>query len=176
MSATNNSVDTEAARVAVEDIRVGNGRPRPCRSHSDRRRFNPINITFENALNNYANNMPFTGYGDHSFTQLDSSVGSFRFCFNNLNSHMVSALEEVDLESGQLGATRHNNLSLNMYDRKQCRICHMNVEDDGDGNNDDESVMEDSGKVMELGCNCKGDMGTAHQRCAVTWFRIKGNR
>ncbi|GKC90658.1 zinc finger, RING-CH-type containing protein [Tanacetum coccineum] len=144
MSATNNSVDTEAARVAVEDIRVGNGRPRPCRSHSDCRRFNPINITFETALNNYANNMPFTGY-------------------------------EVDLESGQLGATRHNNLSLNMYDRKQCRICHMNVEYDGDGNNDDKSVMEDSGEVMELGCNCKGDMGTAHQRCVVTWFRIKGN-
>nr|GEV43530.1 RNA-directed DNA polymerase, eukaryota [Tanacetum cinerariifolium] len=175
MSATNNSIDSEAVRVAVEDIRVGNGRPRPGRSHSDRRRFNPINITFEISLNNYANNMPFTGYGDHSFTQLDSSVGSFGFYFNNPNSHMVSVLEEVDLESGQLGATRHNNISSNIYDRKQCRICHMNVEDDGDVNNDDESVMEDSEEVMKLGCNCKGDMGTAHQRCAVTWFRIKGN-
>ncbi|PWA57298.1 zinc finger, RING-CH-type, Zinc finger, RING/FYVE/PHD-type [Artemisia annua] len=118
MSTTDNLADAGASRVGAEDTHVGNGRPHRGRSHSDRRRFNPINVTFETAFNNYCNNMPFTDYGDHSSTHLDSSVGSFRFCFHD---RMVPTSEEVDLENGQ------------------------------------------------------GDMGIAHQRCAVTWFTTKGD-
>ncbi|PWA36434.1 Zinc finger, RING-CH-type [Artemisia annua] len=172
MSTTDNLADAGASRVGAEDTNVGNGRPHRGRSHSDRRRFNPINVTFETAFNNYCNNMPFTDYGDHSSTHLDSSVGSFRFCFHD---RMVPTSEEVDLENGQLVANGHNNISSNIYDGKQCRICHMNAEDGSDGNDDDESVMEDGRELMELGCNCRGDMGIAHQRCADTWFTTKGD-
>ena len=119
MSATNNFAEAGATRVGVEETHVGNGRPRRGRSHSDRRRFNPINVTFETAFNNYCNNMPFTDYGDHLLTHLDSSVGSFRYCFHNQNSRMVPNSEEVDLESGQLVANGHNNISSNIYDGKR---------------------------------------------------------
>ncbi|MFS7965163.1 putative Zinc finger, RING-CH-type, Zinc finger, RING/FYVE/PHD-type [Helianthus anomalus] len=50
---------------------------------------------------------------------------------------------------------------------KQCRICY-DLNADGAG---DEVVAE----VMELGCDCKGDLATAHEKCALTWFLIKGD-
>ncbi|KAL3829088.1 hypothetical protein ACJIZ3_017890 [Penstemon smallii] len=49
-----------------------------------------------------------------------------------------------------------------------CRICHMNSEE----NVDDEQF---DGIIVELGCNCKGELGAAHINCAETWFQIKGN-
>nr|GEU41721.1 RINGv domain-containing protein [Tanacetum cinerariifolium] len=33
----------------------------------------------------------------------------------------------------------------------------------------------DSGGVIELGCNCKGDLGAAHKQCAETWFKFRSN-
>nr|GEV18492.1 RINGv domain-containing protein [Tanacetum cinerariifolium] len=33
----------------------------------------------------------------------------------------------------------------------------------------------DGGGVIELGCNCKGDLGAAHKQCAETWFKIRSN-
>ncbi|MCO5556413.1 hypothetical protein L7F22_010065 [Adiantum nelumboides] len=46
-----------------------------------------------------------------------------------------------------------------------CRVCHLTV---------DRSPA--AGKVIKLGCACKDDLALAHQRCAETWFTIKGNR
>ncbi|GKF40777.1 RINGv domain-containing protein, partial [Tanacetum coccineum] len=37
---------------------------------------------------------------------------------------------------------------------------------DGDGDGRD---------VIELGCNCKGDLGAAHKQCVETWFKISRN-
>ncbi|XP_074287244.1 uncharacterized protein LOC141612381 isoform X2 [Silene latifolia] len=44
---------------------------------------------------------------------------------------------------------------------KECRICHM-------------SLLE-NGLAIELGCCCKDDLAVAHQHCANTWFKIRGN-
>ncbi|XP_047337203.1 uncharacterized protein LOC124940712 [Impatiens glandulifera] len=53
---------------------------------------------------------------------------------------------------------------------KDCRICHLTLDDDHNGNNN-----SDSGIAIQLGCCCKDDLGAAHKHCAETWFKIKGN-
>ncbi|KAI3806445.1 hypothetical protein L1987_22350 [Smallanthus sonchifolius] len=62
---------------------------------------------------------------------------------------------------------------------KQCRICHLKADGDDDYDHDhdedDDEVVEEIGEPMELGCDCKGDLATAHMKCAVTWFLIKGD-
>ncbi|WOG94480.1 hypothetical protein DCAR_0313776 [Daucus carota subsp. sativus] len=49
-----------------------------------------------------------------------------------------------------------------------CRICHLSFQVHG-------SDVE-SGITIELGCSCRNDLAAAHQHCAETWFKIKGNR
>ncbi|XP_073157385.1 uncharacterized protein [Henckelia pumila] len=46
-----------------------------------------------------------------------------------------------------------------------CRICHFG----------DESSSQGS-ELVELGCDCKGELGWAHQQCAEAWFWQKGDR
>lgn len=48
---------------------------------------------------------------------------------------------------------------------KVCRICHLSS-DRGLNASD----------MIQLGCDCKGELGTAHRHCAETWFKLKGNR
>ncbi|KAD3337835.1 hypothetical protein E3N88_33356 [Mikania micrantha] len=110
-----------------------------------------------------------------SSARLDSSVAgdecgsSGIFSFNH--SRMESSSDEIDLESGELEMKVHCKWKI----EKLCRICHLNFEigggdqaehDDGDGG---------CGGAIELGCNCKGDLGAAHKQCAETWFKNKGN-
>lgn len=71
--------------------------------------------------------------------------------------------EEVDLESGELELKVHNREK-----KRECRICHLSLSVMGRGNGVDHSIIE-------LGCCCKGDLGSAHKQCAETWFKIKGN-
>lgn len=72
--------------------------------------------------------------------------------------------EEVDLESGELEMKVHNREK-----RRECRICHLSLcVMMGRGNGGDH-------RIIELGCCCKGDLGSAHKQCAETWFKIKGN-
>ncbi|KAG5597269.1 hypothetical protein H5410_038501 [Solanum commersonii] len=42
-----------------------------------------------------------------------------------------------------------------------CRICHLN----------DESM-----ELLQLGCDCKGELGVCHRHCAEAWFNQRGNR
>ncbi|XP_062085091.1 uncharacterized protein LOC133791185 [Humulus lupulus] len=68
---------------------------------------------------------------------------------------------EVDLESGTLEMKVH----FGKVERRDCRICHLGLE----------SESSDCGAPIELGCSCKGDLGSAHKHCADTWFKIKGD-
>ncbi|PON80917.1 Zinc finger, RING-CH-type [Trema orientale] len=68
---------------------------------------------------------------------------------------------EVDLESGVLEMKVHSG----KVDGRDCRICHLGLE----------SESSDCGAPIELGCSCKGDLGSAHKHCAETWFKIKGD-
>ncbi|XP_040992154.1 uncharacterized protein LOC121239089 isoform X1 [Juglans microcarpa x Juglans regia] len=75
------------------------------------------------------------------------------------DSSESDCLCEKDLESGVLEVKVH----LGKVER-DCRICHLGLEDD-----------IEPGVPIELGCACKGDLGAAHKQCAETWFKIKGN-
>ncbi|XP_035541025.1 uncharacterized protein LOC108998441 isoform X2 [Juglans regia] len=75
------------------------------------------------------------------------------------DSSESDCLCEKDLESGVLEVKVH----LGKVER-DCRICHLGLEDD-----------IEAGVPIELGCACKGDLGAAHKQCAETWFKIKGN-
>ncbi|XP_008811493.2 uncharacterized protein LOC103722642 isoform X1 [Phoenix dactylifera] len=64
---------------------------------------------------------------------------------------------EIDLENG-ISEIKANNAKV----EKDCRICHLS--------------LEESGIPIVLGCSCKGDLAAAHKQCAETWFKIKGNK
>ncbi|KAF8695973.1 hypothetical protein HU200_036852 [Digitaria exilis] len=53
-----------------------------------------------------------------------------------------------------------------------CRICHL-PDVDGDG---DELPRRLSGRLVSLGCGCRGELAAAHLRCAEAWFSVRGNR
>lgn len=42
---------------------------------------------------------------------------------------------------------------------KVCRIC-----------------QESFPQIIDLGCDCKGELGLSHHSCAATWFSFKGDR
>lgn len=48
---------------------------------------------------------------------------------------------------------------------RDCRICQLSSLIDND----------EQDELIQLGCCCKDDLALAHQHCADTWFKIKGN-
>ncbi|KAM0006381.1 putative Zinc finger, RING-CH-type, Zinc finger, RING/FYVE/PHD-type [Helianthus debilis subsp. tardiflorus] len=97
----------------------------------------------------------------HSSARVDSECGSSGI-FSYNHSRMESSSDEVDLESGEL------EMKVHCF----CRICHLGFEI---GGGDAAEYGGGDGGWIELGCDCKGDLGTAHKQCAETWFKIKGN-
>lgn len=69
------------------------------------------------------------------------------------------AVEVVDASAGGSGG-------WNAEAEKVCRICHLSA---------DREDLEAS-ELIQIGCGCKGELGTAHRHCAEAWFRVKGNR
>ncbi|KAF3620994.1 hypothetical protein CQW23_17578 [Capsicum baccatum] len=53
------------------------------------------------------------------------------------------------------------DIDENQGTEKVCRICHLN----------DESM-----EILQLGCDCKGELGVCHRHCAEAWFNQRGNR
>ncbi|PWA63021.1 Zinc finger, RING-CH-type [Artemisia annua] len=51
-------------------------------------------------------------------------------------------------------------------DIRDCRICQLSSLIDND----------EQDELIQLGCCCKDDLALAHQHCADTWFKIKGNK
>ncbi|XP_073305937.1 uncharacterized protein [Primulina huaijiensis] len=68
----------------------------------------------------------------------------------------------IDVKGDANGVSR-NSESTNA--ERICRICHFG----------DESSSEGS-ELIELGCDCKGELGWSHQHCAEAWFWQKGDR
>lgn len=148
----------EITGAGVEGSFVGVGWDRRRRGRRSNRRCRiPIEITNEAAFNDYISSLSFTAFDDYSPVHFHSSVGYSCGIHSYNHTPSIPISEEVDLESGEL--------VLSENDGKQCRICHLKF----DGGDDE----EDNGEALELGCDCKGDLATAHKKCALTWFLIK---
>uniref|UniRef100_A0A9I9DLZ1 RING-CH-type domain-containing protein n=1 Tax=Cucumis melo TaxID=3656 RepID=A0A9I9DLZ1_CUCME len=101
-----------------------------------------------------------TAWGSHGEGQFS---GEIEGVLDAEMGHFISeSSSEVDLESGDLEVKVH----LGKIER-DCRICHLELESSGGRDNSDTPI--------QLGCCCRGDLGTAHKQCAETWFKIKGN-
>ncbi|CAM8980980.1 unnamed protein product [Rhodiola kirilowii] len=66
--------------------------------------------------------------------------------------------QEVELEEIKVCGGKEED-----EEDKDCRICHLNLE-------------ESPEVAIELGCSCKDDLAVAHKSCAELWFTIKGNK
>lgn len=92
---------------------------------------------------------------------LDSEIDEF------FDSRRVSSVVDSDCSVVIENGIHELNILLETM-KRGCRICHSSFQVDG-------SDLE-SGIAIELGCSCKNDLAAAHQHCAETWFKIKGNR
>ncbi|KAK9285227.1 hypothetical protein L1049_024415 [Liquidambar formosana] len=54
----------------------------------------------------------------------------------------------------------------NLDREKVCRICHLSSDQTSSG----------SVGLIQLGCDCKDELGISHRYCAEAWFKRKGNR
>lgn len=171
MSAIDNFADVDATGVGIGALPP---RRRRRRGRSTRRR-RPLHVfSSEPATTDGGSSFGLSDSDAQSSARLDSSVAgdecgsSGIFSYNH--SRMESSSDEIDLESGELEMKVHSSGK----NEKQCRICHLNFEVGGGDQTEDEDGGG-GGDAIELGCNCKGDLGTAHKQCAETWFKIKGN-
>ncbi|KAF3322008.1 RING-variant domain-containing protein [Carex littledalei] len=73
-------------------------------------------------------------------------------------------VEEDTVVVVECQSTKLSSVS-NFSTEKICRICHVSSGCAGNGS-----------ELIDLGCGCKNGLGIAHQHCAETWFKIKGNR
>ncbi|OWM70004.1 uncharacterized protein LOC116195895 [Punica granatum] len=80
-------------------------------------------------------------------------------------SKAAAAASSGDLESGRPGKEPHSGKS-----ERDCRICHLSLAAA------DREVCGADNAPIELGCSCKDDLAAAHQQCAETWFKIRGNK
>lgn len=104
------------------------------------------------------------------YSTADGSIDGYNFdseIDEVLGSRRVSSVAgsdcSVDVENG----VHEFKIFLERMER-DCRICHLSLRAD-------DSDVE-PGVVIELGCSCKNDLAAAHQHCAETWFKIKGNK
>lgn len=84
-----------------------------------------------------------------------------------LDSKRVLTVANSDC-SVDIASVVHDFNVLLETEERDCRICHLSLQVG--------STDMESGIVIQLGCSCKNDMAAAHQHCAQTWFRLKGNR
>ncbi|CAI9266208.1 unnamed protein product [Lactuca saligna] len=175
MSSIDNFADVEVPAVGMGALPA---RRRRRRGRSSRRRRPSHAFSSEAATTDGGSSFGLSDSDAQSSARLDSSVAgdecgsSGIFSYNH--SRMESSSDEIDLESGELEMKVHSSIK----NEKQCRICHLNFE----ASDVDQAEDEDDGGggcggggPIELGCNCKGDLGAAHKQCAETWFKIKGN-
>eukprot|EP00250_Pteridium_aquilinum_P003976 c14233_g1_i1 orf=381-1193(+) len=126
-------------------------------------------------------NMPFDGNDELKLSQDDSNEGPQR-------ERSIADLER-DGQISDMGADNRdieNDLPLSRkqnqpnqamsvvqesfspcasFGDRVCRVCYMGP-----------TANCENGPAIELGCECKLDLAIAHQQCAETWFKIKGNR
>ncbi|KAK1382159.1 RING-CH-type domain-containing protein [Heracleum sosnowskyi] len=56
-----------------------------------------------------------------------------------------------------------------------CRICHLSSDQSLESASTSASASNEK-ELIQLGCGCKDELGSAHSYCAEAWFKLKGNR
>ncbi|KAL3509112.1 hypothetical protein ACH5RR_028513 [Cinchona calisaya] len=68
----------------------------------------------------------------------------------------------------QINGSHVVNVKVNeehLREEKICRICHLSNE-----------ASSGSSELIQLGCNCRGELEISHRVCAEAWFKQRGNR
>lgn len=68
----------------------------------------------------------------------------------------------IDIGDDVIGKPKPKLSNENSNEERVCRICHFGP--------------EESSQLFELGCECRGELGSSHRHCAEAWFSSKGNR
>nr|XP_033510480.1 uncharacterized protein LOC104090395 isoform X2 [Nicotiana tomentosiformis] len=87
----------------------------------------------------------------------DGNINTSTKCGGNSekvsNNGEGQELGEIILEKGTEVVVDIDDENPGM--EKVCRICHLN---------------EESKEIIELGCDCKAELGICHRHCAEAWF------
>ncbi|CAN4105632.1 unnamed protein product [Withania somnifera] len=97
---------------------------------------------------------------DQNLENADSGIGGNEMKVEQKPLSSGIDVKYDDIEDGKVGKNLMGDFE------KVCRICHL---DTFEG----EKRLVD---LIEIGCECKGELGFVHSHCAETWFKLKGNR
>ncbi|KAL4290470.1 hypothetical protein GQ457_14G009120 [Hibiscus cannabinus] len=117
---------------------------------------------------------------------VEGGNGEFEVKDNGLGSSKVSAegpkIKVAEVEAscvidikGSDGGGGQKPSSESWDGEKVCRICHLNSEPSLKSTVST-STTEVAPDLIQLGCGCKDELGSAHGHCAERWFKLKGNR
>ncbi|KAF5944543.1 hypothetical protein HYC85_018620, partial [Camellia sinensis] len=83
----------------------------------------------------------------------------------------------IDVKSS--GGGGNGKLGENLDGERICRICHLSSDPETPPRpptTTNVTVMMANTGLIELGCDCKDELGIVHTYCAEAWFKLKGNR
>ncbi|XP_039065102.1 uncharacterized protein LOC120210454 isoform X2 [Hibiscus syriacus] len=112
--------------------------------------------------------------GNGKFEVEDNGLSSSRVPAEGPKSKVAETKESCVIDIKGSGGGRRQ-FSESCDGERVCRICHLNSEqllESTDSTSTTEAVMD----LIQLGCGCKDELGSAHSHCAETWFKLKGNR
>lgn len=93
-------------------------------------------------------------------TQSDSLGGVFRVI--PATPHVVGESGATSISTQPLDADGNDDDHDHILEEEAvCRICFVELEEDGD--------------TFKMECSCKGDLALVHKECVIKWFSIKGN-
>ncbi|CAL5412374.1 unnamed protein product [Camellia sinensis] len=84
----------------------------------------------------------------------------------------------IDVKSSG-GGGGNGKLGENLDGERICRICHLSSDPETPPRpptTTNVTVMMANTGLIELGCDCKDELGIVHTYCAEAWFKLKGNR
>ncbi|XAR59279.1 hypothetical protein NMG60_11015036 [Bertholletia excelsa] len=76
----------------------------------------------------------------------------------------------IDVKSGS--HSRKGKLGENLEAERFCRICYLTA----DPSSETSITTTVASGLIQLGCDCKDELGIVHAHCAEAWFKLKGNR
>ncbi|KZV43154.1 hypothetical protein F511_07969 [Dorcoceras hygrometricum] len=71
----------------------------------------------------------------------------------------------IDIKVDAVNGTVPGGSETSSKAERVCRICHLGAESSSEGS-----------ELLELGCDCRGELGWSHRHCADAWFWHKGDR